>query len=149
MRYKSVMIGQWEKQFTQSTAFLRTIFFGESNGSAGLVTARAFRAIQKSTFAWRSFPPAKRIRSARNRVPFKERGQRESVLACCLIFQLLQYGSSVGPVVTDLTVSRRRLYIDTSARRTVALADLADAIPRSSYDDIVHLFLQSQIMWQI
>jgi hypothetical protein len=37
------------------------------------------------------------------------------------------------PVVTDLSASRRRLYIDTSACRTVALADLADAIPRSSY----------------
>ena len=27
------MIGPWAKPFTQSTTFLRTIFFGESNGS--------------------------------------------------------------------------------------------------------------------
>jgi hypothetical protein len=37
------------------------------------------------------------------------------------------------PVITDLTASRHRLCIDTSACRTVALADLAEAIPRSSY----------------
>lgn len=37
------------------------------------------------------------------------------------------------PVLTDLNTCRRRLFVDTSSCRTVALADLATAIPRSSY----------------
>jgi hypothetical protein len=37
------------------------------------------------------------------------------------------------PVIKDLAASRHRLCIDTSLRRTVALAELANAIPRSSY----------------
>ena len=37
------------------------------------------------------------------------------------------------PVSTNLTASRHRLCIDTASYRTVALADLADVIPRSSY----------------
>jgi hypothetical protein len=37
------------------------------------------------------------------------------------------------PVLTNLAANRRRLCIDTASCRTVALADLADAIPRSNY----------------
>ena len=37
------------------------------------------------------------------------------------------------PVIKDLAASRHRLCIDTSLCRTVALAELANAIPRSSY----------------
>jgi hypothetical protein len=37
------------------------------------------------------------------------------------------------PVIKDLAASRHRLSIDTSLCRTVALAELANAIPRSSY----------------
>jgi len=37
------------------------------------------------------------------------------------------------PVMTDLAASRHRLCIDTSSCRTIAVADAADAIPRSSY----------------
>ena len=37
------------------------------------------------------------------------------------------------PVIKDLAAGRHRLCIDTSLRRTVALAELANAIPRSSY----------------
>jgi|SRR5271165_1037243 len=36
------------------------------------------------------------------------------------------------PVIKDLAASRHRLCIDTSLCRTVALAELANAIPRSS-----------------
>jgi hypothetical protein len=39
----------------------------------------------------------------------------------------------VRPVIKDLAASRHRLCIDTSLCRTVALAELANAIPRSSY----------------
>src|SRR5271166_2138772 len=47
---------------------------GESNGSAALVTVRAFRATHKSAFAWRSFPPAKRRRGEcriQKQLPFR------------------------------------------------------------------------------
>jgi len=37
------------------------------------------------------------------------------------------------PVIKDLAASRHRLCIDASLYRTVALAELANAIPRSSY----------------
>jgi hypothetical protein len=68
------MIGHWAKRFTQSTILQPTIFFGESNGSAALATTRVFQATPQSTFAWRSFPPVKRIRCARDRAPLKQRG---------------------------------------------------------------------------
>jgi hypothetical protein len=38
-----------------------------------------------------------------------------------------------GPVITDFAASRHRLCIDTSSCRTVELADLANAISRTSY----------------
>ena len=60
--YRLAMIGQWARLFTQLTTFLTMTCFGESNGSAALVTTRAFRATPNRMFAWRSFPPAKRIR---------------------------------------------------------------------------------------
>jgi len=51
------------------------------------------------------------------------------------------------PVVTDLTASRRRLCIDTSACRTVALADLAEAIPRSNYFSVCPGLMSAGRFW--
>ena len=106
---------------------------GESNGSAALVTIRAFRATHKSAFAWRSFPPAKRIRSsARSRSSQTKRTVSIGV-------GLLPYISIASvwqqrrPVITDLAASRHRLTIDTSSCRMVALGDVASVISRSSY----------------
>jgi hypothetical protein len=106
---------------------------GESNGSAALVTIRAFRATHKSAFTWRSFPPAKRIRSsARSRSSQTKRTVRIGV-------GLLPYSSMASvwqqrrPVITDLAASRHRLTIDTSSCRMVALGDVASVISRSSY----------------
>jgi hypothetical protein len=73
--WKLVIIEHWATPFTGSTPFLMTIFSGESNGSAGLVTTRTFRATPKSAFAWRSFPRAKGIHSAPDPVPFRRKGR--------------------------------------------------------------------------
>src|SRR5271157_3539731 len=43
--YRLAMIGQWARPFTQLTTFRTMTCFGESNGSAVLVTTRAFQAI--------------------------------------------------------------------------------------------------------
>src|SRR5271166_2733363 len=43
--YRLAMIGQWARLFTQLTTFRTMTCFGESNGSAVLVTTRAFQAI--------------------------------------------------------------------------------------------------------
>src|SRR4029077_12074319 len=40
--YRLAMIGQWARLFTQLTTFRTMTCFGESNGSAVLVTTRAF-----------------------------------------------------------------------------------------------------------
>jgi hypothetical protein len=68
-----VMIGQWAKAFTQLTTFLMTTSCGGLSGSAALGITQAFQVNPESTFAWRSFPPARGIRSARDRVPRKPR----------------------------------------------------------------------------
>ena len=43
--YRLAMISQWARLFTQLTTFRTMSCFGESNGSAVLVTTRAFQAI--------------------------------------------------------------------------------------------------------
>jgi hypothetical protein len=43
--YRLAIIGQWARLFTQLTTFRTMTCFGESNGSAVLVTTRAFQAI--------------------------------------------------------------------------------------------------------
>ena len=43
--YRLAMIGQWVRLFTQLTTFRTMTCFGESNGSAVLVTTRVFQAI--------------------------------------------------------------------------------------------------------
>ena len=98
---------------------------GESNGSAALVTIRAFRATHNSAFAWRSFPPAKRIRLARDRSWQTKTTAKISV-------GLLPYISIVSvwqqrrPVITDLAPSLHRLTIDTSSCRMVAVEQDGD-----------------------
>src|SRR5271165_3045202 len=71
----SVMIFEWLRPSMRLRTSPTTTFFGESNGSAALVTTPVFRVTHKSRFALRSFPPAKRIRSARDHVPLKQREQ--------------------------------------------------------------------------
>jgi hypothetical protein len=67
----SVMIGQRAKAFTQLTTFLMTTSCGVLSGSAALGITRGFQVNRESTFARRSFPLARRIRLARDRVPRK------------------------------------------------------------------------------
>ena len=43
--YRLAMVGQWARLFTQLTTFRTITCFGESNGSAVLVSTRAFQAI--------------------------------------------------------------------------------------------------------
>jgi len=68
-----VIIGEWAKVFTQLTTFLMTTSCGVLSGSAALGITQTFQVNPESTFAWRSFPLARGIRSAQDRVPRKPR----------------------------------------------------------------------------
>lgn len=127
------MIFGWLRPSMPLTIFLAMTCSGASNGSAVLVTARVFPATPYWMFALAQLPAGEmNPLSARSRSCQTKRTAKVGV-------GLLPYISTASvwqrhrPVLMNLAASRHRLCIDTSSCRTLALADVANAIPRSNY----------------